>query len=65
MSEPLGQAEALAPVREKTPGDIFENAIRALGVVAACEWFGYRPDSEFTKQTIEVLRLRSEQSKGS
>ncbi|WP_088158786.1 hypothetical protein [Achromobacter xylosoxidans] len=49
----------IAPVDEKTTGDRFENAIRAIGAVAACEWFGHPPDSEFTADTIRELRLRS------
>jgi hypothetical protein len=45
-------------VDEWTGGDQFENAIRRFGVVNACEWFGHRPDSEFTKDTIRVLDER-------
>lgn len=45
-------------VPERTTGDAFENAIRRYGVVAACEWFGYAPDSEFTKETQRVLDER-------
>lgn len=47
-------------VTERCPSDVFENAIRTIGPVAACEWFGYAADSEFTKETIRVLRERSE-----
>lgn len=47
-------------VEERTPSDRFENAIREFGIVAACEWFGHRPDSEFTKETIRVLAERAE-----
>jgi len=54
----------IPPVREKTPMDIFENAIRAIGVVNACEWFGYCDDSAFTRETIEVLIERSNKSRG-
>jgi hypothetical protein len=61
MSE-LGKAGAIKPVIELTTGDVFENAIRAIGVFAACEWFGYLSDSEFTKDTIRVLVERTEQS---
>ena len=42
-------------VEEKCLNDVFENAIRAYGVVAACEWFGHSPDSDFTKDTIKHL----------
>lgn len=45
-------------VPESTTGDAFENAIRRYGVVAACEWFGYAHDSEFTKETQRVLNER-------
>lgn len=44
---------------ERTPMDRFENEIRQVGVVAACEWFGHAPDSEFTKTTIKVLAERA------
>ncbi len=48
------------PVCEvKCQADIFENAIREIGVEFACEWFGYSYDSEFTKDTIKVLCERS------
>lgn len=45
-------------VDEKTPADIFENAIRRIGVVAACEWFGHKHDSEFTRDTQRILNER-------
>lgn len=50
------QAPLLVP--ENTPMDRFENAIREVGVVAACEWFGYSADSDFTKETSRVLDER-------
>ncbi len=56
---PHGGPGEIAPVDEKTTGDRFENAIRAVGAVTACEWFGHAPDSEFTADTIRELRLRS------
>ncbi|MFY2645683.1 hypothetical protein [Achromobacter insuavis] len=46
-------------VDERVPADAFDNAIRAFGVVAACEWFGHAPDSQFTADTIRELRIRS------
>ena len=55
-----GGPRALAYVFERTPMDEFENAIRRVGVVAACEWFGHAPESAFTKESILVLRARSE-----
>lgn len=39
--------------------DEFENQIRCIGVVFACEWFGHAPDSEFTADTIRTLLERS------
>ena len=54
-----GEAGAIPFVDETTTGDMFENAIRRFGVVAACEWFGHTPDSEFTAETIRVLQERS------
>ena len=50
---------ASIPVVENCPNDEFENAIRKYGIVAACEWFGYMKDDEFTKSTIEILAERS------
>tara|TARA_Y100000310_G_C20177862_1_gene576694 strand:- start:100 stop:267 length:168 start_codon:yes stop_codon:yes gene_type:complete len=41
----------------KCPMDVFENAIRDIGVEAACEWFGC--DSDFTKEAINILTERS------
>jgi hypothetical protein len=46
----------LVPV--EVPMDAFENAIRNIGPVAACEWFGHRSDSEFTQSTILILNER-------
>jgi hypothetical protein len=39
--------------------DEFENEIRNIGVVFACEWFGHNSDSDFTRQAIETLCERS------
>lgn len=50
-----GEPNAFAQVEENTSGDVFENAIRTFGVVNACEWFGHRSDSEFTKETIALF----------
>jgi hypothetical protein len=54
------EADAGRFVDEYTPGDAFENAIRRVGVVAACEWFGHRSDSEFTASTMRILAERSD-----
>lgn len=54
-----GEAWAIPLVDEDTPCAVFENAIRRIGVVFACEWFGHAPDSDFTRETIRVLRKRS------
>jgi hypothetical protein len=59
-----GGPREIAPVPERTPMDVFENAIRAVGVVAACEWFGYAPDSQFTRITIATLIERSNNARG-
>lgn len=48
-----------ARVVERVPMDRFENAIREVGIVAACEWFGHAPNSEFTKDTIRLLAERA------
>ena len=53
------ERDALLKDAERTPMDRFENAIREVGVVAACEWFGHGADSEFTKETIRVLDERA------
>ena len=50
-------------VDERTPSDVFENAIRHFGVVAACEWFGHPADSEFTLETVRVLKERAENAR--
>jgi hypothetical protein len=42
-------------VKENCQNDVFENFLRTYGIVAACEWFGYSSDSEFTKETIKYL----------
>ncbi|MFP3652261.1 MULTISPECIES: hypothetical protein [Burkholderia] len=59
-----GGPREIPAVPERTPMDAFENAIRAVGVVAACEWFGYAPDSEFTRITIATLIERSNNARG-
>lgn len=46
-------------VPENAPMDRFDNAIREIGVVAACEWFGYSHDSEFTKEAARILDERA------
>ena len=56
---PHGGPGEIPPVDERVPADAFENAIRAFGVVAACEWFGHAPDSQFNADTIRELRIRS------
>lgn len=54
-----GYANEIPAIKERCENDVFENAIRRIGVIAACEWFGHRPDSEFTIETIRVLKARS------
>jgi len=53
-----GQNEIPA-VEVKCEGDVFENSIRSIGVVFACEWFGHDEHSDFTASTIAVLCERS------
>lgn len=52
----------IAPVPVVVPADAWENTIRAYGVVNACEWFDHHPDSEFTAETISILRERSDEA---
>jgi len=59
MSIPYGGPDEIPQVEVQVPADEFENMIRKMGVVFACEWFGYSPDSEFTAETVRVLRERS------
>ena len=59
-----GKPRAIAAVPEHVPMDEFENAIRKIGVVNACEWFGHAPDSEFTREIIKVLQERATELKG-
>lgn len=54
-----GDANKIPPVEVKCPMDKFENAIREIGVTAACEWFGFPAGSEFTGECIELLTARS------
>lgn len=66
MSEygiPFGGAGDIPPVPEVVPADKWDNAIRAYGVVEACLWFGHTFDSDFTLETIRILREISEQAK--
>jgi len=59
MSVPFGGPCEIPLIHEGCLMDAFENHICIIGVVAACEWFGHSGDSEFTKNTIELLRERS------
>ena len=49
----------IPPCEVMSKSDIFENAIRAIGVESACEWFGHDAGSDFTKDTIKILLERS------
>lgn len=57
-TELLAKASTLVPA--VTPCETFENAIRSFGIVAACEWFGYQSNSEFTAETVCALAAESE-----
>lgn len=52
----------IPPVPVNVPNDEWENTIRAYGVVNACEWFGYAIDSEFIAETINHLRVASDEA---
>ena len=56
---PYGSPGEIPPAEVKCRADDFENEIRKIGVVWAAEWWGYSSDSEFTKETIEILLERS------
>lgn len=56
---PYGLPNEIPPAEVRCPMDEFENAIRKIGVVNACEYFGYDAESWFTKETIEWLLQRS------
>lgn len=55
----FGGPGEIALAEEKCPMDCFENHIRKIGVVTACEWFGHAADSEFVKETVAILIERS------
>lgn len=57
-----GGENKIKPADVNCRGDDFENAIRKIGVVFACEWFGYDADSDFREETIKVLLERSEKN---
>lgn len=54
-ADPKGLPGAFKPIEEVCGMDAFENAIRAVGVVSACEWFGRRSSDTFTRETIELF----------
>lgn len=56
---PYGSPNEIPTAEVRCPMDEFENAIRKIGVVNACEWFGHSFDSGFTKETVEILLERS------
>ena len=58
-----GNREDIPYVEVKCPMDEFENAIRKIGVVEACSWFGHDANSVFTRETIECLMERSSSGK--
>jgi hypothetical protein len=59
MKPAYGGANEIPNVEVRCGADDFENAIRKMGVVAACEWFGYPADHDFTLGTIATLLERS------
>ena len=54
-----GKPSAIRPVEVECRMDDFDNAVREFGVTNACEWFGHEHNSDFTRETIEVLCERS------
>ena len=54
-----GGKNEIPQVKVKVQADVFENAIREIGVEFACEWFGHNADSDFTKATVKTLCERS------
>ena len=54
-----GGENEIPPCEVRCKADVFENAIRAIGVEFACEWFGYDVDSKFTSETTRILCERS------
>ena len=50
-----GGTNEIPAVEVKCQADVFENAIRSIGVEFACEWFGYDANSDFTASTIVTL----------
>ena len=54
-----GRENQIPAVKVTCRADVFENAIREIGVEFACEWFGHNADSEFTRETIKALCERS------
>ena len=54
-----GNKNEIPPCEVTCPADVFENAVREIGVEFACEWFGHDADSEFTKKTVKTLCERS------
>ena len=56
-----GNAGDIMPVKVNCQADVFENAIREIGVEYACQWFGHDIDSDFTKEIVKILKERSEE----
>lgn len=54
-----GKPNDIRPCTIRCGADNFENAIREFGVENAAEWFGHHAESDFVKETIEILRERS------
>lgn len=64
MKNEKGLPGYFKPVEVKVPNDVFENSVRAYGVVSACEWFGHSSDSLFVQDTIEHFEYFEYLSKG-
>lgn len=55
----FGGPGEIPPVEVNCPCDEFENAIKKIGVVNACEWFGYESFHPFTLATIQDLKEKA------
>jgi len=54
-----GKPGAIPPVEERFEADRWDNIVREWGVVYACEWFGYAPESPMVEFITRQLMERS------
>ena len=53
------EANEIPQVEVKCKADVFENAVRTIGVGFACEWFDLEKDSDAVRLVRDVLCERS------